>query len=113
MRLVASLEVCNVSHTQQACNWDNQNMVEVTQMFLQCRAAGLTAVYAQKINGLRSELRATYCKTDNAWVRTKSFIRRDLKYFPLPIVAWQHDGFSISFTFSKEMTSNEKLYLDL
>ena len=32
MRLVASLEVCNVSHMQQACNWDNQNMVEVTQI---------------------------------------------------------------------------------
>ena len=28
--------IANVSLTQQACNWDDQNMVEVTQMFLQC-----------------------------------------------------------------------------
>ena len=26
---------CNVSHTQQACNWDDKNRVEVTQMCLQ------------------------------------------------------------------------------
>ena len=26
-----------MSRTQQACNWDDQNMVEVTQMFLQCK----------------------------------------------------------------------------
>ena len=26
----------NVSLTQEVCNWDDQNMVEVTQMFIQC-----------------------------------------------------------------------------
>ena len=31
--------IANVSLTQQACNWDGQNMVEVTQMFLQCGEA--------------------------------------------------------------------------
>ena len=34
-KLEAFFEVCNVSCTQQVCNWDKQNMVEVTQMFLQ------------------------------------------------------------------------------
>ena len=33
-KLLAFLELC-VLHTQQACNWDDQNLVEVTQMFLQ------------------------------------------------------------------------------
>ena len=32
-KLEASLEVCNVSHTQQARNWHDQNMVEVTWCF--------------------------------------------------------------------------------
>ena len=36
MRLVATLEICDVSHTHQACNRDNQNMVEVAKMLLQC-----------------------------------------------------------------------------
>ena len=35
-KLEASLEVCNVSHTQQVCNRDDQNMGEVTQVLLQC-----------------------------------------------------------------------------
>ena len=37
MRLVAFLQVCNVSHTQQACNCDKQKMV---QMFLQWHIEG-------------------------------------------------------------------------
>ena len=36
VQLEASFEVCNVSRTQQACNWDDQNMV---QMFSQCTEA--------------------------------------------------------------------------
>ena len=34
-KLEASLEVCYMSCTQQECNWDDQNMVEITQVFLQ------------------------------------------------------------------------------
>ena len=35
-KLEVSLEVCNVSCIQQACNWvANSNIVEVIQMFLQ------------------------------------------------------------------------------
>ena len=32
-----------MSRTQQACNWDDQNMVELTKMFLQCSAAAQAA----------------------------------------------------------------------
>ena len=32
-KLEAFLKVCNVSHTQQACNWDDQIMVEVIKIF--------------------------------------------------------------------------------
>ena len=38
------------AHNMQACNWDDQNLVEVTQMFLQCiYIAGLVELHAAKV----------------------------------------------------------------
>ena len=92
MRLVASLEVCNVSHSQQACNWDNQNMIKVTQMFFQWRALSPDQIFHAHPPNVRERIGVDmnlvseqYCCNKRAsWpmeVRKISAIHMDIYFF--------------------------------